>query len=348
MWTKLAKYIVWPLASIVVFLFILETALRLTGVNPHPRGFDFTVNRALDFPEIFLKDKDLLWRLRSGQTAVSEFFEGRTYHINQQGFRGDDFLPEKTGLRIAVLGNSCAFGWGVNDPDTFAERLRRRLIQAGLPTVDVYNFSVPGYTSFQGVRNFRTCVIPYKPDIVVVTFAWNDQWLAANNRPDKEIRMPPRSVIAVQNFLARFRFYRVFKEGIFSILPAPDWNREKNVLTRVSIEDFKANLTDIWRTALRDSIKVVFMTSPIPAMKIYYGLNRQSDMHELHRQYNEAIRETAISLSAGLIDLAAVFDRYTNLYDNVRIDPFHYNSHGHATAAEEIFSFLDQQGYLAK
>ncbi|MDD4050896.1 MAG: SGNH/GDSL hydrolase family protein [candidate division Zixibacteria bacterium] len=346
MWAKTVKHIVWSLASIIVFLAILETGLHLTSTNPHPRGYDFTVNRAWDFPEVFLKDKDLFWRFRSGQTITSEFFEGKTYRINRQGFRGEDFHPVKNGFRIAVLGNSCSFGWGVTEEGSFAGRLHTLMVRAGIPQTEVYNFSVPGYTSFQGARNFSRYVEPYKPDILLVTFAWNDQWLAANNRPDKEIKMPPRVIISLQNLLDRFRFYRVFKQGIFSILPSPNWDTNRNILSRVELDDFKANLAEIIRAARQDSTRVVLMTSPIPSMERYYGISKQSVMHELHRYYNDAIRETAASFTTGLVDLAAIFDRRSDLFDNVKQDPFHYNIRGHVLAAQEIFRFLDDQGYL--
>lgn len=346
MWAKTIKHIVWPLASIIVFLAILETGLRLTGIDPHPRGYDFTVNRAWDFPEVFLKDKELFWRFRPGQTVTSEFFEGRTYRINHQGFRGDDFSLTSYGFRVAILGNSCSFGWNVTEEGTFAGRLHSTLTWAGIPGAEVYNFSVPGYSSFQGVRHFRRYIQPYKPDILLVTFAWNDQWLAANNRPDREIRMPPQIMIDLQNLLARFRFYRVFKQGIFSILPSPQRLWETNVLPRVSLDDFKLNLAEIIRAARRDSIRVVLLTSPIPSMETYYGLSIQSPTHVLHRYYNDAIRVAAAFNTAGLIDLAAIFDRRSDLFDDVRRDPFHYNARGHALAAEEIFRFLKDQGFL--
>lgn len=346
MWAKTIKHIVWSILSILVFLAILEGGLRLTGVDPHPRGYDFTVNRSWDFPEVFLKDKGLLWRLRPGRTITSEFFEGKTYRINRQGFRGNDFAPVEGEFRIAVLGNSCAFGWGVTEEGAFSARLRSLLNRESIPGAAVYNFSVPGYSSFQGVRNFDRYVRPYKPDILLVTFAWNDQWLAANNRPDKDIRMPPRVVIDLQNLLATFRFYRAFKQGILSILPPPERGWRDNVLSRVSLDDFKHNLAELIAAAKTVGTRVVLLTSPIPSMETYYGLSKQSAMHVLHQYYNDAIRQTAASFSVGLVDLAAIFDGRSDLFDDVKRDPFHYNARGHALAAEEIFRFLKDQGYL--
>jgi len=343
---RLKRYIIWPVVSIAVFLVIAEAALRLIDVNPHPQGRDFTVNHALDYPEVFLRDRDLFWRFHPGQTITSEFFEGCTYQINYQGFRGPDFALQKSGWRVAVLGNSCSFGWRMTDDETYASRLQSRLRAAGLADAEVDNFSVPGYSSFQGVRNYRRYVRQYQPDIVVISYAWNDHWLAAGNRPDKDQRLPPQAIIALQNALARLRIYRLMKGLLLTIIPGPDTTAQRNYLTRVSLQDFRENLTELAHMARKDGARVIFLTSPIPSLKSYYGLNRQSYLHESHRYYNEVIRETAAANSVGLVDLAAVFDRRLGLFDDVSRDPFHYNREGHALASDEIFRFMVEAGYL--
>ena len=339
----LKKYLIWPLASILVFLAVAESVLHIIDVDPHPKGFDFIVNRALDFPEAFIKDKELFWRLRPGRVIESEFFLGKSYRINRQGYRGQNFRLEKTGLRIAILGNSCSFGWRVDDSETFADRLQNILrSRGGWKDAEVYNFSVPGYTSFQGKRNYLRNIRPYKPDILLVTFAWNDQWLSANNRPDKEQKMPPQAVLDVYNLVGRLRSYRVFKSLLFSLIPRQDTLVYKNQLTRVSLPDFKVNLGEIIQMAREDGAQVILLTSPIPSMKSYYGSDEKSFMHEMHYYYNDVTREAAAIYSIRLVDLAAIFDQYDNLFDSVATDPFHYNSRGHALAAEEIFREINQ------
>lgn len=343
----LKKYLIWPVLSIVIFLVLAELLLRLTGVDPHPKGLDFTVNHALDFPEVFDKDKELFWRMRPDQTVTSQFFEGKTYRINRQGFRGDDFRPAKTGLRVAVLGNSCSFGWGVATERTFAFLLQEKLRQLpGLQTAEVYNFSVPGYTSFQGERNYRLAVRPYRPDILLVTFGWNDQWLSANQRPDKNQKMPPQIIINAYNFLGRSRFYRFYKSLLFSVAPRLDSLRFRTDLTRVSLADFKENLGRIIRSAQTDGTAVILLTSPSPAVPPVPGTAFNQLVQEIHFSYNQMTRESAAWYSVGLVDLAGIFDRSGNLFDDPLRDPFHYNRHGHALAADEIFRFLREGDYL--
>jgi len=335
---KLINYLLLPVLSVVVFVVLVETGLWIFDINPHPRGVEFTVNRALDYPDVFLKDHDLFWRLRPNRTIVSEFFEGKSYHINRQGFRGDDFHIEKKGLRIAILGNSCSFGWGVDDDESFAGRLQAMLRNTpGFDSAEVYNFSVPGYSSFQGVRNYQKYVRPYKPDILLVTFAWNDQWISANNRPDKDQKMPPELILDLYNTVGPTRFYRLLKSLMFSAAGGWEMPEYRDQEARVSLDDFKANLGEIIDMAHKDDARVILLTSPIPSMETYYNRTEKSYMHERHYYYNEMTREAAAVHGAELIDLAAIFDKYDDLFEDVTSDPFHYNSAGHALAATEIF-----------
>jgi lysophospholipase L1-like esterase len=339
----LKSRILLPVLSVGLFLLIVETALWVVGSDPHPRGVEFTVNRALDYPEVFFKDHHLFWRLRPGRTIVSEFFQGKSYRINKQGFRGDDFNIEKSGLRVAILGNSCSFGWGMTEQEAFAGRLQEMLRKdPGMESAEVYNFSVPGFSSYQGKHNYRLNVSPYRPDILLATFGWNDQWISANERPDKDQQMPPQMILDIHNFMAKFRFYRFFKELLFSIRTDQEIPVYRDQLARVDLADFKVNLGEIAETARRDGADVILMTSPIPSMETYYDSPQQSYMHERHYYYNDMTREAAAAYSVSLIDLAAIFDEHDDLFDDVARDPFHYNSRGHALAAEEIYRIISE------
>jgi lysophospholipase L1-like esterase len=345
---KIAIRFLLPLISVTIFVIVVEATLWIFNIDPHPRGVEFTVNRALDYPDVFLKDRDLFWRLRPDRTIVSEFFEDKSYRINKQGFRGDDFKREKTGLKIAVLGNSCSFGWGIDEDSTFAGRLETYLHkQAGLWDAEVYNFSVPGYSSYQGVRNYKENIRPYNPDFLLVTFGWNDQWSSANDRPDNMQEMPPQWILDIYNLIGRTRLYRLYKSLIFAFRGPYETPVYRDQQARVGLADFKANLGEIIATARQDGVRVVLLTSPIPSMADYYHTSERSYMHERHYSYNEMTREAAATFSAGLVDLAAIFDQYDNLFDDVSKDPFHYNETGHALAAAEIYRFLMESGVFS-
>jgi hypothetical protein len=100
------------------------------------------------------------------------------------------------------------------------------------------------------------------------------------------------------------------------------------------------NLSEIIDSAKADDAKIILLTSPIPSLATYFNSTGRSYLHENHLIYNDAIRETAAVHSVGLVDLAAIFDQYSNLFDNPEKDPFHYNKLGHDLAAVEIFKFI--------
>ncbi len=108
-------------------------------------------------------------------------FQKENVKINSHGMRGPEVQMEKQEgtYRIALLGDSFAFGWGVPEEDCFARVLERKL-QAELPKdgpikkVEVLNFGVPGYSTFQQVAKFETHGIKFDPDAILIYFIQND------------------------------------------------------------------------------------------------------------------------------------------------------------------------------
>lgn len=100
-------------------------------------------------------------------------------HTNAQGFRGEDFAPTKAPgtLRVAVLGDSSTFGWGVEHFETYPERLASALAtRLGIDRaqLEVLNLGVPGYSSFQGRVLLERTALPLAPDLVIWSYLSND------------------------------------------------------------------------------------------------------------------------------------------------------------------------------
>ncbi|MCX6995861.1 MAG: GDSL-type esterase/lipase family protein [Kiritimatiellaeota bacterium] len=72
--------------------------------------------------------------------------------------------------RVLLMGDSCTFGDGVAVSNTFGEVLEKMV-----PSTAVVNLAVPGYSSFQGRRLLEAAIERVKPDIVVISFSYNDR-----------------------------------------------------------------------------------------------------------------------------------------------------------------------------
>lgn len=82
-------------------------------------------------------------------------------------------------FRIAGLGDSQMFGWGVGDEEVYLRRLEVLLNQRARATGDprrfeALNFAVPGYNAVMEVATFEHKALAFAPDLVVVHFVRND------------------------------------------------------------------------------------------------------------------------------------------------------------------------------
>lgn len=105
-------------------------------------------------------------------------FQGVNVKTNSFGLRGPEITKEKPkdSYRIAFLGDSFVFGWGVDEDKTFVRVMEKELNQSNKlgKKVEVLNFGVPGYSTFQEVELFKNKAMEFNPDAVIVYFVEND------------------------------------------------------------------------------------------------------------------------------------------------------------------------------
>jgi len=95
---------------------------------------------------------------------------------NALGFRGPDWSTTKPAgrLRIALIGDSHAFGYGVPFDATVGEVLARLLRDALGRPVEVLNFGVSGYNAWQQRSALLHVALGFSPDVVVLLPCNND------------------------------------------------------------------------------------------------------------------------------------------------------------------------------
>lgn len=76
-------------------------------------------------------------------------------------------------FRVAVMGDSTVFGWGVDEGEDLPTRLEAHLRAAGA-SVEVLNAAQPGYTTAQLVALYEDTVHRWKPDLILLIVPQHD------------------------------------------------------------------------------------------------------------------------------------------------------------------------------
>ena len=261
----------------------------------------------------FRSDPLAFWRPREGYPP-----------FNAQGFRGEE-LPREKGpdeFRIFALGDSNTLGWqdGPDGPGSHWPRFIRELLPASGRKYTVINAGVWGYSSYQGRERLRH-VLPYKPDLVLISFGGND----------------PHRVLISDIEQARQRPSSLWMQARMSQMTWAIWERcslarrpssDEDLVFRVDLEHYRANLGEMVCEVRRTGAACVLLTRPFlgtsadPACWKTYG-----------PQYVTATLETAQTNHVPAIDLYARFKDQRQYF----ADDGHFNEEGHRLAAKVIY-----------
>lgn len=83
--------------------------------------------------------------------------------------------PPET-IRVAVMGDSCTFGWMIREEDAYPRVLETLLNENSPAHYEVLNFGVPGYTSYHGLQQYYRLVKQFRPDILILAYGFNDSY----------------------------------------------------------------------------------------------------------------------------------------------------------------------------
>jgi lysophospholipase L1-like esterase len=126
------------------------------------------------FRPVFRPEPDVGYTLLPGDHGE---VLGAPLRVNRLGFRGRDWSAKRPGvLRVAVLGDSHAFGYGVAEPAALPSVLERELAAQTGRAIEALNFAVPGYTARQLLAVLEAKALALGPDAAVVVLCDNDAW----------------------------------------------------------------------------------------------------------------------------------------------------------------------------
>ncbi len=119
-------------------------------------------------------------------------------NLNSLGCRDREWRTEKApgGRRIAFIGDSFAYGWGIEDvADRFTERLQARFDRDRPGAVEVMNVSKPGWGTDGQLPAIASMVDAYAADEIVLCYVPNDIERLIPVTPDFNPRQPPQPTL---------------------------------------------------------------------------------------------------------------------------------------------------------
>jgi lysophospholipase L1-like esterase len=312
------------LGAVGLTLVVLEVVFRLVGVSVGTvqinRG---TVRRSAN--------PRLAFELRPGALVRSEV----DYRISSEGLRNPETpMAKPPGVRrIAVVGDSIAFGYWVAEDQAFPRQLERMLGDS----VQVLDFAVPGYNLDQEIETLRAKAFDYSPDLVVVAFCLNDlegifsyeyglvldRSARSNSFAGRVLEgLLRRSVFAswVEYRLAELEARRRFAQAR-NPLAGPLYAEAVGEQRKALVARFK-------------TLQALLAARGLPGLVAVFPTFGTRFASYPYRDLHAAVVDTARAsdlLAVDLLDCYAAYD-----FHDVRVDVVHPNPMGHRVAAHAI------------
>lgn len=327
------------LASVAATLLVLELGFRLAGVGVGTVQINRATVRRTDNPR-------LGFELRPGGSVRAEV----AYRINGLGLRGPETTVEKPpGVRrVAVLGDSIAFGYWVAEADAFAAQLQALLGEASPPgtRVEVLNFGVPGYNLDQETETLRSKALAFSPDAVVVALCLND----LEGLFSYELGLVQDRATRRRSVLGRLREALLSRSLLFSWIEYRLSEREARrrfARARNPLDGpLYAEAIEQQKTALRarfDVLHALLRPRGIPGLVVVFPVLGGRFERYPHRELHHAVLEAAEGAGLAALDLLDCYSSYD--FRDLRVDVVHPSPLGHRVAAHAARDALCAHGW---
>ncbi|HEX3282772.1 MAG TPA: SGNH/GDSL hydrolase family protein [Pyrinomonadaceae bacterium] len=342
--------------ALIYFTFILllvgmEVGTRLT--MPHLSSLDLFVVTPQQKAQvadsahstIFEGDPLLLWRLKPNLDHV--VWDFTVLSTNAQHLRSDRPLQKKQAgaIRIVCVGDSVTFGYRVPTvwPDKPNEYDRQALpypmllekeLRAANPNkqIEVVTLAVPGYTSHQGLAWLRREIDSLEPDLITISFGWNDASLS--DFPDSETIKTNWRAVTVrwlvdhsQAFAHATHWLRARAAPSARVLhPAP----------RVSEQDYLNNMMAMAQLGRQKQAAVIILAAP------YRDKVTNPPEAALMQSYRTALRSASSQHGLAFLELPELTEAAYPINQNFFGELIHPNDMGHRLITLELLKLLKQ------
>lgn len=309
-------------------------------------------------PSMYMENAELIWKLRpnfKGQgrdnfaVEVPDNVPAWSFSINNHGFRGHDFDEERRPgvYRVVALGDSCTFGFGVDQGDSYPAQLENELNRlCPVCTFEVINMGVAGYSSRQGLELARQWLKRLSPQVVIISYGTNDSGPRSRSDAD-EIEMLQSFGAGIRRRLDGSALFR----GIDRLLAGQGGPgvEPSQMVKRVSVENYRKNIDEIAKMATTEGATVILLDTNF---FLPYGTNSLKQIAARHPDYG--LLDTIELLAEALQNREKIEKRFPNstkmsLYYHQKIiarwptfllmvDPMHPNAMGYRIIAEVLAS----------
>jgi lysophospholipase L1-like esterase len=302
---------------------------------------------------IFEGDPLLLWRLRPNLDRV--VWDYTVVSTNAQGFRADKAIEDKQPgrIRIVCLGDSVTFGYRV--PPVWPERpteydpewipypmLLEKSLRAANPdrNIEVIAMAVPGYTSHQGLAWLRRDIDSLQPDLLIVSFGWND--VSFSEGPDRETvgtssyLVVLRSVISKSQVLAHtIKWLR--RGGRHETGASPE---KTQPVPRVAEHEYLGNMQEIVELARSRGSAVVVLAAP------YRDSVTNPTEAVMMAGYRQALRVKMQQNKITFLEVTELTEAAYPSNEGWFEELIHPNHMGHRLLAAELLELLSNEGIM--
>ncbi|MFH1799440.1 MAG: SGNH/GDSL hydrolase family protein [Candidatus Omnitrophota bacterium] len=358
------KNLILVIFSLVLALVLGEFVLRIVGVD-RVKFQEKPRTGWVDVPEnIWVEHHPVLgWYSQKNKTAnlISPNFSPVEVHTDSAGFRGiREYSPEKPQgiIRIAVLGDSFVFGFGIQDGETFPA-----LLESQDKTREVLNLGVPGYGIDQIYLSYREIARKYHPDMVLIGIFQEDFWRCMRSFADSghvkpyfslspvgklvlhNVPVPPRFSLNTDQFplvIEQNEFFKILNQSVlFKLAKKPVLKLAKNMRL---IDPESSEEWLIGRAILARLIEEVRADKAVPVLVLMPPQNWATSARKTSLE--RSILRFADREKVGLINLKSAFNDAV-AKDGLEVyyikDDWHWTPEGHALAARTIEDYFKRK-----
>lgn len=367
MWkNQILKNILLLVAAVIITVIALEILLRLF----YPQNLNYT---RISQTKIFEN--------KPGISSILRRQEFTTHvRINSRGLRDKEYSlekPENT-IRIAFVGDSMVFGFGVELNETMGKLLESKLNSGLDKHYEVINFGVSAYGTEQEYIWIKDEVINYSPDIIILSFVTNDfkenvKYSLFDVKNNKLVANPPLKITPI----LKLRNYISWHSHLYSLIyfSVIDNQKLRNILIELKLLnppimdpstdfdsliylnsknkefEYASNKTlllldEINSLALKNNIKLVIFLVPTKEQVDSSKMNsyikfKNLDIKELNAtKTQQIIKESLQKYNITIMDPFGQFKRY-NVNNTFYYDiDGHWNKKGHQFVADIIYEDL--------